>query len=144
MTHTTVPHSRPSPRWRALATAMAIAVGVTVAVVAQHLDDGQGGDVRVNPGTTTAQATPRGLSAYAQAHGLSGLSPASLTRVDPSITTSGDLAAIIETYRDVARYAQVHDLSGLSPASLTPLAQRATAHDRAADGATRRDATGRR
>lgn len=128
MTHTTISH--PGLRLRVMAAAMAIALGVTVAVLAQQLDDGPAARVRADSLSTTVQAAPDGLSAYAHAHGLTGLSPASLTRVDAAIPASPDVAAIAETYRDVARYAQARGLAGLSPASVAPMTERATAYVR--------------
>jgi hypothetical protein len=63
-------------------------------------------------------AAPEEVSVYARSHGLTGLSPASLTRHGGTAVASADEVAVYEVYRDVARYAAAHGLTGLSPASL--------------------------
>jgi len=123
MTQTTIPH--PGIRWRILAAAVTFALGVTVGVVAPHLGDGSAARVRADTRSTAVQAPPEGLSAYARSHGLTGLSPASLTRQE-SATATAAVAAIAETYRDVGRFAQAHGLAGLSPAGMARVTQRTT------------------
>jgi hypothetical protein len=64
---------------------------------------------------TAPYAELSAIADYARAHGLSGLSPASLTPIatdDPVVDTApyAELSAI-------ADYARAHGLSGLSPAS---------------------------
>jgi hypothetical protein len=123
MTQTTI--SRPGFRWRVLAAAATITLGVTVAVVAQHVDDSPA-PARANAPSMAVHVAPEEVSAYARSHDLTGLSPASLTRRDRATAASPEGAVIAETYRNVARYAQAHGLAGLSPASVAPVAQRTT------------------
>lgn len=100
-----------------------VLLGIAVAQRREQADINRPGVVDT-AGALTAQEQ---LSVYARAHGLSGLSPASLTR--PPVRTSGTAhevgssavaSGVYETYADVARYARARNLAGLSPAGLVP------------------------
>jgi len=59
------------------------------------------------------------IADWANAHGMSGLSPASLTLVKPR---DSDLEARIQLERTaIAEWARTQNLTGLSPASLAPI-----------------------
>ncbi|CAN5753353.1 hypothetical protein BH23ACT10_BH23ACT10_13480 [soil metagenome] len=115
-THRTIPYRRTGGQFLAAATIIAIIVSLT-AVVAQRTDDTASTRTAQAPHVTGA-AAPEGLTAYARAHNLTGLSPAGLTRRDGAAVSSSDPIAVYEVYRDIARYANAHGLTGLSPASL--------------------------
>lgn len=117
-THTTIPSLQ---QWRRVIAAVAVtATIIAVTAVAQQRDDGTSATARAAGPATTVLAAPEEVSAYARSHGLTGLSPASLTRHDGTADASADEVVVYEVYRDVARYADAHGLTGLSPASLAP------------------------
>ena len=132
MTSTTHPTLTGHRTWRRIIT-FALVTATVLAGIALALQREQANTDRPSaPDAAGALTAQEELSIYARAHGLSGLSPASLTR--PPDRTSGiahEVGApaaapgVYQTYADVARYARAHNLSGLSPAGMVPAEARA-------------------
>lgn len=126
MTHTTHPLT-PGRRtgWQVLAAAVIALVIALAAIVGQRTQpDAFTGQARGEPPAAVVHA-PEGLAAYAQAHDLTGGSPAGLQRRHASMASSSTPTGVYEIYRDIARYANANGLTGLSPAGLAPVARRA-------------------
>ena len=88
-----------------------VALAAALGLAAYGGDEESGVEVsRGQPQQATAELA--GIAEWADSEGLTGLSPASLTVIDPNRQATAELAGIAE-------WADSEGLTGLSPASLT-------------------------
>ena len=104
---------------------LGVAVGAAIAVAAMGIVvSNAGDDPAQRPALTQHEqrlaAELAAVAEWAEAHGLSGLSPASLTAID---RTRGFEARRAEMLAAIAEAAVAGGLSGLSPASLRPVGE---------------------
>jgi hypothetical protein len=97
-------------------TALAVVLAGTVVGVAGAVAVAE---QRRSDSTLDAYTADRtAIAEWADAQGLTGLSPASL---NPSGASFGDHGAYARELEEIADWARSHGLSGLSPASLQPI-----------------------
>ena len=97
-----------------LGRAVAVVVAGSVVGVAGALV--VAADDRPSRPTDHYQADREAIAEWAKANDMSGLSPASLSSVDPNFQAEARLAA---EYMAIAEHARSAGLSGLSPASMS-------------------------